>query len=204
MTAETVAVASNVIAQAAAETPAKVPVDTEGVVSAVQLKLRSLGYVDVGKKDGEASKRTQAAILDFRNRNNLPSGTSIDGDLLIALANAQPKPVPVEQATATAATIAPHVEAVKQTRWTKFWAKVMAYPALLVSGALAIADRFDDAVNKLSPLKNMVNEVPGWVWIGGVGLLATLLALSVNKSENAIVDAYQKGTTSDDNKEASP
>lgn len=206
---ENVEQARSVIAFAAATTPAKVPVDTTEVVEAVQLVLRSLGYVEAGPPLGEGGPKTEAAILDFRNRNNLPDGTSIDGDLLNALLVAGPKVLPFEQVTATAAEIAPKVEIVNKNLWTKFWAKITAIPAFIGALFMGSLQYLGDAVAILTQFKSFVND-----WLDGIDKL-TLVAYSAlatavvsgalwfnsRQADAAATGAYRDGTLKDDNKE---
>lgn len=174
-----------------------------GEVADVQKLLLQKGYVEAGPVDGDIAPKgkTEAAILDFRNRNNLPLTPAIDDTLIAALRTADPKVLPIEQVTATAAEIAPKVEAVKQTRWAKFWAKIAAYPSLIGAALLAVAERFDDAVGYLRPLKDFAGDIPAWAWIGGAGAVAALIAYNLGRAETAQVESYRSGTMGDDNTE---
>lgn len=73
--------------------PLMLPVET------VQRRLKALGYHEVGRIDGKMGPRTHAAILAFRNDNNLDLFPNIDAAFAEALTKARPKPVAIERAT---------------------------------------------------------------------------------------------------------
>jgi len=64
----------------------------------VQTRLRSLGYHEVGGADGMIGPRTRAAILAFRDDNDLPLVPIIDVVLEEALAEAAPRAVAPDRA----------------------------------------------------------------------------------------------------------
>ena len=68
-------------------------------VEAVQRRLKSLGYHEVGTPDGKPGPRTEAALLAFRNDAGLPRVPIIDTALIDALAAATPRVVAPERAT---------------------------------------------------------------------------------------------------------
>lgn len=68
-------------------------------VEAVQRRLKSLGYHEVGNPDGKPGPRTEAAILAFRNDAGLPRVPIIDTALIDALDVAEPRVVAPERAT---------------------------------------------------------------------------------------------------------
>lgn len=204
--------ATILIAKAAETTPLKVPIDTVEMVQAVQVKLRSLRYVNAGPPDGKEGEKTAAAILDFRNRNNLPISTAIDGELLNALLIAAPKELPASQVTATETQIAPKVDAVNRTLWGKFWAKVAAIPAAIVSLVLGIVSNLGDAINALTPLKTFLSD-----WLEGIdrltivaiatsvtALVSGFMWLNTRGAAGAMTEGYRKGSVVNDNREAPP
>ena len=67
-------------------------------VEKVQRHLKDLGYHEVGQIDGKVGPRTQAAILAFRNDNNLDLSPNIDAALSQAITKASPRPVASERA----------------------------------------------------------------------------------------------------------
>ena len=70
-------------------------------VGEVQQRLKSLGYHEVGRIDGQIRPRTRAAILAFRNDNDLARNPVIDVALTEALLVARARPVSPERAEGT-------------------------------------------------------------------------------------------------------
>lgn len=70
-------------------------------VQAVQTKLKKLGYHEVGMVDGKSGPRTKAAILAFRNDNELPLTDMIDGQLVEALKTAKHREIGEARAKGT-------------------------------------------------------------------------------------------------------
>ena len=68
-------------------------------VEAVQRRLKELGYHEVGQIDGKIGPRTRAAILAFRNDNDLALVPIIDVALTDALTTVRPRAVAIERAT---------------------------------------------------------------------------------------------------------
>jgi uncharacterized protein (TIGR02594 family) len=67
-------------------------------VRAVQRRLQELGYHEVGQIDGKIGPRTRAAILAFRDDNDLALVPLIDVALTEALTTARPRSVAIERA----------------------------------------------------------------------------------------------------------
>ncbi|KGL00965.1 TIGR02594 family protein [Thalassobacter sp. 16PALIMAR09] len=68
-------------------------------VTAVQQRLKDLGYHEVGQIDGSMGPRTRAAILAFRNDNDLALVPIIDVALTEALEHATPRDIAPERAS---------------------------------------------------------------------------------------------------------
>ena len=68
-------------------------------VKAVQQRLKDLGYHEVGQVDGKVGPRTRAAILAFRNDNDLALVPIIDVPLTEALERASPRKIAPERAS---------------------------------------------------------------------------------------------------------
>lgn len=72
-------------------------------VEAVQRRLKDLGYHEVGQIDGKIGPRTRAAILAFRQDNDLALVPIIDVALTEALDRASPREIAPERASGTPA-----------------------------------------------------------------------------------------------------
>jgi uncharacterized protein (TIGR02594 family) len=68
-------------------------------IQAVQRRLKELGYHEVGQIDGKIGPRTRAAILAFRDDNDLALVPINDVAFTEALGAARPRPVAIERAT---------------------------------------------------------------------------------------------------------
>jgi peptidoglycan hydrolase-like protein with peptidoglycan-binding domain len=68
-------------------------------VREVQMRLRALGYHEVGTPDGLIGPRTRAGILAFRDDNALPLVPIIDVALTEALVTAAPRDIAPERAS---------------------------------------------------------------------------------------------------------
>lgn len=77
----------------------RVEMGVEMGVPEVQRRLKSLGYHEVGTIDGQIGGRTRAAILAFRQDNNLALAPIIDVALTEALEAASPREVAPERAS---------------------------------------------------------------------------------------------------------
>lgn len=74
-------------------------------VKRVQVRLKELGYHDVGTPDGKWGTRTAGAVLAFRNDKGLPLVTKIDKDLLAALMESEDRLIVPERSEATLADL---------------------------------------------------------------------------------------------------
>lgn len=166
-------------------------------VETVQRKLDSLGYHEVGAVDGIWGGKTAAAIAAYKNDRGLTGDPVIDKMLIASLdrdiANQWSRPVAPERANVTAKDIAPKVEAVRQTLWQRFWAKVTGFGAMIVAAFKGASDYFDSLKEHVQPVMNWFADVPAWLWFVGIGGVALLLYLSANKATDSIVDAKRTG-----------
>jgi hypothetical protein len=178
----------------------------------VQRKLKAKGYVDLSEVDGNLGDMTKDAIVTFRRRNRLPLTDVIDNELLAALETAPDKFLPLRVTTATAANMEPRVDAMRatvklkiSTWWGKFWAWFIGLPSGLLTLLAMVVDNFDDAANLVTPVRNVIQDMPGWVWGIGFVFVAFVLGLQAlrasklaHEAENAMVTGYQQGTVKND------
>lgn len=167
-------------------------------VAFVQARLWELGYTEVGSRDpktgafdGVLGKMTKTAILAFRNENELPLSDAIDDRLLIALGQAKPRQLPRNDAApAEVRKAAPEVK----TNWlAKIGAVIVAVPAAAGAFFDGILGNIGAARGYVEPLKDMVGDVPGWVWLVGVAAVAGGLYLVARHGEHKGLEAYQAG-----------
>lgn len=86
-------------------TPAAEPQPEESLsreeIEQIQIKLRSLGYHEIGATDGRWGDKTSAGIFAFQKQEGLSPTGHYDDATRDALGNAEPRPVPTERADAT-------------------------------------------------------------------------------------------------------
>lgn len=103
------------------------------------------------------------------------------------------RPLSTARANATAKDIAPKVEAVRQSLWQRFWAKVTgtgAAGATLLTGA---ASQFGPVNDAISPVRQFFDSVPGYVWFAMILIGAVIWYLSSNRIAEATTADYNVG-----------
>jgi len=171
------------------------PVTDPAVIERVQRRLKELGYFEVGKADGGEGglRRTEAAILAFRNDNGLPLTPTIDDELLLALEKAKPREVSPERAEAKPTEVANHVPSLRATlrnRLTAIWAGILSFFSLIVS---AIAEFFQEAWEKLEPVRDVLESVPGYMWFGIAAALCIFFYFNAQRNVAETTEAFKKG-----------
>lgn len=166
-------------------------------VEVVQRKLDGLGYHEVGGIDGIWGGKTAAAIAAYKNDRGLKGDPVIDKALIDSIdksiAESWSRPVSVERATITAQQMAPTVPAVRQTLWQSFVAKITAWGAGIAGTFKVASDYFEPVKEKVQPFMDFFTDVPGWLWLAGIGAAAVLLVLSNNQTVASIVEDKRTG-----------
>lgn len=179
----------------------------EDQVRWVQNRLLELGYTDGGPVDGSLNLKTQGTILDFRNRNQLELQPGIDPILISVLVQGPTIELPVSQVTAETKEIAEKVAAVKVTWYARFWAKLLAVPAGLITVFSAILDNFGNAVSALQPIRNYIEAelvkymspfTVTMMFTGAACAVALVLWRKAALAERALVEGYRQGTVKND------
>lgn len=144
-------------------------------ILAVQEKLDSLGYPEVGEFDGRWGGRTRAAVLAFRADNGMKLTPEIDDEFLAALMIAPHRFVNDARKDATIKDLrAVGAEDVKQADQTQIGGIVLAG-----TGAVAVAGEVLDAVDThssalakiaelIDPVKSLIQD-NFWVLLIGAG-----------------------------------
>lgn len=165
-------------------------------VETIQRRLDGLGYHEVGGIDGLWGGKTAAAIAAFKNDRGLTGQAVIDKSLTDALDALPPgwtRPIAPERANITAKDIAPAVPAVQQTLWQRLVAKVAGLGAMIAAAFKGITDQFSGVKEYVQPVMDFFTDVPGWLWLVGIGGAAFWLYVSSNKATNSIVDDKRSG-----------
>lgn len=162
-------------------------------IQTVQSKLLKLGYHEVSAADGLWGSKTAAGIAAYKNDKGLPGAAVIDAALVAALnesvAKGECRLIPSDRATITAKDIAPAVPAVKQTLLQRFWAKIVGFGAMIAAAFQGLSDQFHSAREYVQPFTSWFRDIPGWLWLVGIGGVALLIYLSANKATESLVDA---------------
>jgi peptidoglycan hydrolase-like protein with peptidoglycan-binding domain len=178
---------------AAATTPTGYSLDVE----ILQRKLDRLGYHEVGEIDGRMGGKTKGVITAFMNDRGQKSDGSLTPDVTRevgeALAEGWSRPIADQRANATAKDIAPKVEAVRQTLWQRFWAKVTAGGAALGLTGSSLSGYFDSVKEKLGWARSSLSNIPPEVWFLIIGAVALLVWYSANRATQATVRDYNTG-----------
>jgi peptidoglycan hydrolase-like protein with peptidoglycan-binding domain/muramidase (phage lysozyme) len=172
--------------------PTKGAMDNE-VVAQVQRRLKELGYTEIGNVDGDFGDFTEKAIIIFRHDAGLPLNGAIDADLIVALAQAQPRSLPVARQEATREEVREKVPEAKANWWTKvagFWASVSA---AVIAFFNWLAGSVGEVRQRVQPIADLFGAIPIWAYAlifiaGGVWLY-----LNGRKGEQASVEAVQEG-----------
>ena len=169
------------------------PAYTKEQIEAFQQRLKDLGYHEVGDIDGKWGKWSRGATLTFQADNSLPLSGTMDETTILAMANAPQREIAPARAEATAKDLAPKSETVRRGLRGKIWSAVTALGAGIVAVGQAIVDNVKEAAEYLSPVRDVISEVPGWVWAGGICAVAIAIWRANVGVVNRIVEDYQEG-----------
>lgn len=159
----------------------------------VQRRLREIGYHEVGEVDGQFGARSRGALLAFKADNNMPLNPDIDADTMVALLHAGPRAVADSRAQATASDLEKKSVTVKTAADSKrvsLWAMVASAGSAAVSGVTSF---FGDAVDQIAPIRGLIPDIPSWVWLAAVALVAYGLWRSSGGIVDRVVGDYRTG-----------
>ena len=173
----------------------------------VQSRLKAMNY-GPGILDGGWGGMTAGAIVAFINDRelNLPAPTSLKmfravrPKLLVEIAKAEAenfqRPIGPEREDATAIEIAPKVEPIRETIWSRFLAKLQAIGTGVAALFWGLISWFQDN-ETLGPIIELVSIIPNWAWIGlvltAMGIISGLIWRSQRKAEASVLDLHHTG-----------
>lgn len=170
----------------------------------VQRRLSAMNYKP-GGLDGKWGGLTGGAISGFINDRglDLPAPTSmemfrdIQDPLKAAITKAETerftRPIAVERAEATDATVAksaPEIVPVKQTRLAAIWTAISGFFLMIFN---MIAESFRDAVEWVGSVKDLFTDIPTEIWFGLIIAVAAFIGWKASRGEKGISDAVKSG-----------
>jgi len=198
-------------AQPGVESPSDVgrqadPQLSEDYLKAIQRQFHKVGYgAEVGNVDGKWGGKATAAFAAFQQDNGLPVTGRPDSLTIEKLfaAEANSRPIAKERQEVTAKDIksgSPIIQSTSSIKATTFWGGITAAFAGFYEAVIGYAG---EAWDYLSDFRDAFYEIPSWVWIGGVVVVAIVLHRKADRAENARVTAERQGliTTVPDQKE---
>ncbi|TRC78500.1 hypothetical protein FJV80_24470 [Mesorhizobium sp. WSM4310] len=172
---------------------AAAPAVAKDTIARVQQQLKDLGYTEVGGVDGKTGTMTATAIRAFRAENGLPAGDGIDDDLLLALQKAKPRVLAPARTDATPDVVREKVPEVRTNWLAKVGAFFTGIAALVGSFFDGVIGNLGAASGYIQPVKEAAGDVPGWVWMLTIAVVAGGLYFVARHGEAKGVEAFQTG-----------
>ncbi len=173
-------------------------------VELIQRALIDLKYFEVGDPDGLRGGKFVAGVAAFMNdRGKDPNQGHVTPELKLELArakaeklpNGQPwsRPIAPVRANATAKDIAPKVESVNQTWYTKLWAYVLGIPSAAVAAFKSMFGDYNDPSSYIYQVKSFFGAIPVEYYAFVAAGIAGLILWQATKAQNATVKSYNEG-----------
>lgn len=175
----------------------------------MQLRLDAMKYFP-GELDGAWGGKTGGAISGFLNdrHSDLPAPTSVEAfreiqeALKEEISEAETevpsftRPIAPERAQATAQDIAPKVETVQATGWSRLLAKLGIGGSVGSLGIGSLSEQLGGVGSYLDPLVNLAKSMPWQLWVGLFSLVLVGLWLLSRRAEEATTQLYRDGRLS--------
>lgn len=175
-------------------------------VSALQKRLRELGYVEIGKPNGVPGSRTVAGISAFQHEEGLPITGTLDEPTRAALDTATPRVVPDARATVTAGDLKKSSRTIAAASGASTAAAIKKwFGATLIGGGAAvqggrILETAQDGVEKITQAKGIIDQARDalgdvGVWVFGdpkiiaIGVVVVIAAIVIERHIAKIVAA---------------
>lgn len=168
-------------------------VDKKKQVREVQQALIDLGYTEVGIVDGEKGRYTRAAILAFKEDNEMTPDSVIDNELLKALEIAHYRFEPDGRAIRPAADILREVPEAARVHGMKIVGLFWTVMGFIGSVVLGIIEYFQAAREQLEPYRDLAYDLPGWFWLSALTVFSGWLWYTARKAEGESFQAYRSG-----------
>lgn len=195
---------ANDLPNTAAQNVAPPKASYDANVRRVQIDLGGLGYHEVGEADGLMGGRTRGAITAFMNDRHQVATTSITPALIEEIAEAKSenwsRPIAPDRAYATEKEIAPKVPSVAASHRAGLWSQIMGWLGFAGAAGQGVMSVLPSANDQVSPYLSMFQgwfkwaaNVPGWVPMLIVAVVAFIIWNESRKSKKAAVADYQTG-----------
>jgi peptidoglycan hydrolase-like protein with peptidoglycan-binding domain len=161
-------------------------------IEALQRRLKDLGYHEVGQIDGKVGPRTRAAILAFRDDNDLALVPIIDVALTDALTTATPRAVAPERAAAR-----PEGSRILAASNAQIALGAAGYVGIAISDVAPLvgqAEEGRDLATRLFDLVGLGSYAPVVMPLLGVAIFFAVIVLAW-KARAARIDDHRSGKT---------
>lgn len=187
---------------------------TRDEIRDVQRMLLKHGYVQVGGIDGLVGDNTRGAVRDFRDKNELPPGSHIDDDLIIALKrpDAVRPVISPERANAKLKDLRKDgSKIVSGTDWQKIGSTVVVggsaaggiYEEVTEPKAGDIltdsSEQVGQVVEALGPFQSLFHLFMDWIWVP-ITVIAVIVGWKAFSIARARLQDHREGNTSVVNK----
>lgn len=173
-------------------------------VELIQRQLIDFKYFEVGDADGKMGGKFVAGVAAFMtDRGKDPNKGRLTPELKAEIAAAKierlpdgrpwSRPIAPARANATAKDIAPKVESVNQTWYTKLWAWVMGLPAAAIGVFKTLFGDYNDPTSYIYQVKNFFGAIPIEYYAFVAAGVAGLILWQATKAQNATVKGYNEG-----------
>ena len=160
---------------------------------AVQVRLKELGYTEVGNPNGEMGDLTKTAILAFRSEHGLPLMNTIDEQFLTALWDAKPRVLAPARTEATAEEVRQQVPEVKANWLSRAWAWFMGGGAGLVGVATAGGEADPNKQGILKQMLGILQDIPPYLWCAIIVAVAVAIIVASHRGVKEGEQAYREG-----------
>lgn len=173
-------------------------------VELVQRQLIDFKYFEVGEPNGRAGGKFVAGVAAFMtDRGKDPNKGQLTSQLKAEIAaakveklpNGQPwsRPIAPTRANATAKDIAPKVESVNETWYTKLGAYVMGIPAAAIAAFKSIFGDYNDPASYVYQVKSFFGAIPVEYYAYVAAGVSGFILWRAIKAQKATVNAYNEG-----------
>jgi lysozyme len=166
-------------------------------VEVVQRELDAMGYHEVGDIDGKWGGKTAAGIKAFFVDRGVDAaaelGPLLNNEIAKAKVSGFSRPIAPDRANARPKDLAPRVEAVRVSLWGRFSAKVAAGAAGLGLTGSSLSGTFQTVRDKLQPVEDVFNHIPGSVWFLLMLAVAGAVWYATSRTATAVTKDYNTG-----------